>query len=96
MAFLKDQHRPQPNRVDSAASNIDPEALHLLEQRTRIDRVESYVCSYKYILAIESIVLGCWRLAEVPLPPQIHDPVWVSLGQVGEVGLEDAADASLL
>jgi len=35
-------------------------------------------------------------LDEIPLPAEIHDPVWVSLGQVGEVGLEDAADASLL
>jgi len=51
MAFLKYQHRPQPDSVDSAAPNIDPERLHLLKQRAGIDRIECYVCSIELILA---------------------------------------------
>lgn len=73
MLLPKYQHRPQPNSGHTAASNVDADIAHLLEQGAGIRSVKGNVCALAFASEIEDELRKFGRQSSEPLVEDIAD-----------------------
>lgn len=89
VSLLKDEHGAESHRLGAACANVDAQALHLLDEASRVGCVKGNVCSRK--ASLEGILL-CQLIHYRSLPLSLAAQVPDELGVLGSEALEFAVE----